>query len=168
MITGGSSVRRPLTAATGFPKTAAGRFTWICHTLRRLAHAPVQESSARSAMFIVKGFGEPQAPLGAAREAETTTSEHVPPLTELGRGSVGRRSYKHGAPDGAFAASGNRQIWGLGLMPLGNSFGLLTDCPGGTSDNSPRPPDPAPWGGGGVERQWTQIFPSCRQWRSVG
>jgi len=47
--------------------------TWMFHTLRRPAHAPVQESSARSAMFIVKGSEEPQAPLGAAWCAEAAT-----------------------------------------------------------------------------------------------
>ena len=44
-------------------------------------------------MFIVKASGEPQAPLGAACDAETTMSRHMPLLTELRRGSVGWRSY---------------------------------------------------------------------------
>jgi hypothetical protein len=81
--------------------------TWTLHTPRPLAQAPAQQNSAGSAMFIARASGEPQAPLGAACCAETATSRHMPLLTELEKGSVGRRSYKHGAPNGAFADGGN-------------------------------------------------------------
>ena len=87
--------------------------SWILYTLGRLAHAPAQESSARSARFIVQASGAPQAPSGAAGYAGAPTSRHRPLLTELERGSVGRRFYKHGAPNGAFADGGNCETPGL-------------------------------------------------------
>jgi len=64
-------------------------------------------------MFIVKASGGAQAPSGAAGYAETTTSSHMPLLTELEKGSVGWRFYKHAAPNGAFAVGGNRKTFGL-------------------------------------------------------
>ncbi len=39
----------------------------------------------------------------------------MPLLTELEKGSVGWRFYKHGAPNGAFASVGNGEILGLGF-----------------------------------------------------
>jgi len=50
--------------------------------------------------------------LGAACHAGAPTSRHMPLLTELEKGSVGRRFYKHGAPNGAFADGGDWEIIG--------------------------------------------------------
>jgi hypothetical protein len=38
----------------------------------------------------------------------------MPLLTELEKGSVGWRFYKHGAPHEAFADGGNCEVFGLG------------------------------------------------------
>jgi hypothetical protein len=76
-------------------------------TLRRIAHALVRKSSARSAMFIVKASGEPPAPLGAACYAEIATARLMSLLAELEKGSVGLCFYKPGAPNGAFADGSN-------------------------------------------------------------
>jgi hypothetical protein len=46
----------------------------------------------------------------------------MPLLTELEKCSVGWRFYKHGAPDGAFADGGNREIFGLTVL---SSFNQL-------------------------------------------
>ncbi len=53
-------------------------------------------------MFVVQGHPGGQAPSGAACQGSTIQSAHMPLLTELERGLVGLRSYRHAAPNGAF------------------------------------------------------------------
>ena len=64
-------------------------------------------------MFIVEASEKPQAPSGAACYGDAARSRHIPLLTELKKGSVGWRFYKHGAPNGAFADGENCEASGL-------------------------------------------------------
>ncbi len=109
----------------------------IFNALRGIAHAPVQQSSARSAIFIVKSSREQQAPLGAARYAGAATSGHMPLLTELEKSSVGRRFYKYAAPNGALAGGADCQIFGpprpVGAFKLGRRRALCPQCCSGSA-----------------------------------
>ena len=54
-------------------------------------------------MSIVNAVGKDQAPLGAACRAPAADRSHVPLLAELEPSLVIRDSYRHVAPNGAFA-----------------------------------------------------------------
>ena len=53
----------------------------------------------------------PKKSMSAARNQEPC---EISGLAELEKGAVGRRFYKYGAPSGAFAAAGNREVFGSG------------------------------------------------------
>jgi hypothetical protein len=73
-------------------------------------------------MLIVKAPAEPQAPLGVACYADAVAPRPTPLRTELEKGSVGRRFYKHGAPNGAFADGVNCEVFELAAAPSGLGF----------------------------------------------
>ena len=79
----------------------------------------LRESSVRSAMFIANVPGDSQAPLGAACDDDQTARRPMPLLTELEPDSVRWPFYKHGAPHGAFAQTGQCEL--SGLVELGKS-----------------------------------------------
>ena len=63
------------------------------------------QSSIRSAMSIARTLQMNQAPSGAACLSGEVPGSPMPLLTELGKRVVGPRTYKHGAPDGAFPSA---------------------------------------------------------------